>query len=337
MCSARSSPPAESDWARAEQGLRKEHEGRQRVLEKSGAKAPKPLVARRLAARNAIRNKEPAVREVAKTNSTAAGRIVLEDVHMSYGGRRVFEGLSCEFAPGRISVILGGSGLGKSTILRLVGGLVRPQRGRILVDGDDVTQLSEREMYRVRIKLGMMFQGGALLDSLTVFDNLALPLREHTRLDEEEIAWRVHQRLAAVGLAGVDDLLPGQLSGGMVKRVALARALMRDPVAVLIDEAFSGLDPLSIKRIEALLVGINRRLGMTMVLVSHHIPSTLRMADRILLLLPDRAVEGSPAELLASDDADVRGFLDEAATEEDSTPADDGFPDHPESFGAERG
>jgi len=239
---------------------------------------------------------------------------------MSYGGRRVFDGLSCEFPAGRISVILGGSGLGKSTILRLIGGLVRPQHGRILVDDDDVTRLNEREMYRVRIKLGMMFQGGALLDSMTVFDNLALPLREHTHMDEEEIAWNVHQRLAAVGLAGVDDLLPGQLSGGMVKRVALARALMRDPVAVLIDEAFSGLDPLSIKRIEALLVDVNRRLGMTMVLVSHHIPSTLRMADRILLLLPDRVVQGATSDLVTSDDPEVRGFLDEAATEVDLAP-----------------
>ncbi|RMD85411.1 MAG: ATP-binding cassette domain-containing protein [Candidatus Dadabacteria bacterium] len=243
------------------------------------------------------------------------GHIRLEDVSMAYGDRLVFEGLSCEFPPGKISVILGGSGVGKSTILRLIGGLVRPLRGKVLVDGENVAAMSERELYKVRIKLGMMFQGGALLDSMTVFDNLALPLREHSDMDEEEIAWCVHRRLAAVGLAGVDDLLPGQLSGGMVKRVALARALMRDPVVVLADEAFSGLDPLSIKRIEALLVGINRELGMTMVLVSHHIPSTLRMADRVLLLMPDRAVEGSPAELMASADPDVRGFLDEDALE----------------------
>ena len=196
----------------------------------------------------------------------------MEDVCMAYGGRTVFEHLSCTFPARKISVILGGSGLGKSTILRLIGGLVRPQSGRVLVDDDDVTTLAGGALYRVRRKLGMMFQGGALLDSLTVFENLALPLSEHSKLSEDAIALAVRRRLTAVGLGRVDDLLPGQLSGGMVKRVALARALMHDPIGVLADEAFSGLDPISTKRIEALRVGIHRQMGMTMVLVSHHVP-----------------------------------------------------------------
>src|SRR5262249_32195415 len=153
-----------------------------------------------------------------------------------------------------------------------------------------------------RHKLGMMFQAGALLDSLTVFDNLAFPLREHTQLSAQEIVAAVHERLQAVGLSDVNGLLPGQLSGGMIKRVALARAIMMNPVILLWDEPFSGLDPISARRIEALLAEINQRLGVTMVVVSHHIASTMRMAEHVLVLLPDGAVEGSPAELQGSTD-----------------------------------
>ena len=235
--------------------------------------------------------------------------VAFADVHMAFDDRVVFDGLSCEFPAGRISVVLGGSGSGKSTALRLIGGLVRPQRGRIIVLGADITTMSETALYAVRKKLGMMFQGGALLDSLTVFDNLAFPLREHTRMPESRIAVEVHQRLEAVGLKDVDDLLPNQLSGGMLKRAALARAIMLDPVILLCDEPFSGLDPISVKRIEALLVRINRRLGITMIVVSHHIPSTMRMADQVLLLLPSGRVVGSPAELRRSDDPMVAEFL----------------------------
>jgi phospholipid/cholesterol/gamma-HCH transport system ATP-binding protein len=228
---------------------------------------------------------------------------------MAFGDRAVLRDLSCRFPRDRISVILGGSGSGKSTLLRTIGGLVHPQSGAVVVDGDDVARLSESGLYRVRKKLGMMFQGGALLDSLTVFDNLAFPLREHTRLGRREITDAVHACLAAVGLQNVDDLLPGQLSGGMVKRVALARAIIREPVILLCDEPFSGLDPISSRRIEALLVDINRRRGVTLIVVSHSIPSTMRMADHVVVLLPDGAVEGSPAELQASTDPRIIAFL----------------------------
>jgi phospholipid/cholesterol/gamma-HCH transport system ATP-binding protein len=243
--------------------------------------------------------------------SGAAGdvHVAFTDVRMAFGEREVFRDLSCAFPAGKVSVILGGSGSGKSTVLRLVGGLVRPQSGRITVVGEDITTLSETQMYGVRKKLGMMFQGGALLDSLTIFDNLAFPLREHTGLDERAIATEVHRRLEAVGLTDVDALLPNQLSGGMMKRAALARAIMLDPVILLCDEPFSGLDPLSVRRIEALLVRINRTLGITILLVSHHIPSTLRMADEVLLLLPGRAVSGSPAALRHDRDPEVAAFL----------------------------
>src|SRR5262245_42761508 len=151
---------------------------------------------------------------MAATEPDAPHHIALEGVRMAFDDRPVFDGLSCAFPRGRISMILGGSGCGKTTVLRLVAGLVRPLAGRILVDGEDVAQLDERELVRVRSSIGMLFQGGALLDSLTVFDNLAFPLRERTELPEPEIARTVASRLEAVGLNGVGPLLPGQLSGG---------------------------------------------------------------------------------------------------------------------------
>jgi phospholipid/cholesterol/gamma-HCH transport system ATP-binding protein len=157
----------------------------------------------------------------------------------------------------------------------------------------------------------MLVQGGALLDALTVFDNVAFPLRERTRLGEREIAAAVHERLEAVGLTQVDDLLPGQLSGGMVKRVALARAMVLQPVILLCDEPFSGLDPISARRIEHLLVRSNRDLGITLILVSHNIASTMRIADHVVVLLPSGAVEGSAADLARSTDPRIASFLSE--------------------------
>ena len=260
----------------------------------------------------------------------ADAHVAFADVHMAFGEREVLRGLSCEFPRGRISVILGGSGSGKTTVLRLVGGLVHPQRGRILVAGQDISQLAETQMYAVRAKLGMMFQGGALLDSLTIFDNLAFPLREHTTMTEPAIANEVHQQLGAVGLGDVDALLPGQLSGGMIKRAALARAIITKPEILLCDEPFSGLDPISVKRIEALLRRINRQLGITMLVSSHHIPSTMRMADQVVLLFNDTAVVGSPHELQSSPDASVRAFLNEEVDESLDTAGE------PEGRGAPR-
>src|SRR5207253_10677919 len=156
---------------------------------------------------------------------------------------------------------------------------------------------------------GMRFQGGALLDSLTVFDNVAFPLREHSAMREDEIAAAVHDALAAVGLSDVDGLLPGQLSGGMVKRVALARAIIMRPVILLCDEPFSGLDPISVKLIERLLARVNDQLHATMLIVSHHIASTMRLADWVVLLLPEGAVQGPPEDLRRSTDPRVAGFL----------------------------
>jgi phospholipid/cholesterol/gamma-HCH transport system ATP-binding protein len=251
----------------------------------------------------------------ASSNATSQRRraaddvVVLEGVRVWFGGRRVFDSLSCAFPRAGISVILGGSGAGKSTILRLIGGLVRPQAGTVHVDGQDVPNLPERKLYRVRRKLGMLFQGGALLDSYSVFDNVALPLREQKFGNEAEIAAEVHATLKAVGVDDADTLLPNQLSGGMLRRVALARAIIRKPTILLCDEPFSGLDPLSTRRIESLLVDINRRFHITLIIVSHHVPSALRMADRVLLILGERVIQGSPEEV--RQDPDAAEFLDE--------------------------
>lgn len=245
------------------------------------------------------------------SEANPAAEVAFAGVRLAFGERSVLHDFDCRFAPGRISVILGGSGAGKTTILRLIGGLVRPQAGSIVVGGQDICRLPERELYDVRDKLGMMFQGGALLDSLTVYENLALPLREHRRLQEQEVATEVRRQLSAVGLADAESLLPGQLSGGMVKRAALARALILKPQILLCDEPFSGLDPISVKRIEALLRRTNRELGVTMVVSSHHLRSTMRMADRIVLLVDGAALAGTPAELQANRDPWVREFLDD--------------------------
>jgi phospholipid/cholesterol/gamma-HCH transport system ATP-binding protein len=238
--------------------------------------------------------------------------IRMRDVHLAFGDRRVFEALTCEFPRREISVILGSSGVGKSTLLRLVAGLVRPDRGSVEVAGQEITALSERELRPVRARIGMLFQGGALLDSLSVFDNLALPLREHRTLGRDEIAALVRRRLEAVGLEPeVERLLPAQLSGGMLRRAALARAMMLEPEILLCDEPFSGLDPASLRRIETLLGEMNRQLGITVLIVSHHIASTLRLASHTVILFPGRSVSGNAEELRASSDPEVAEFFEE--------------------------
>lgn len=242
-----------------------------------------------------------------------AAHVRLDGVTIHYDGRPVFRDLSCAFPRGRISVVLGGSGEGKTTLLRLIGGLVRPQSGAVVVEGRDIVGLTERDLFRMRSRLGMMFQGGALLDSMSVFDNLAFPLREHTGLREPEIRSRVLAGLEAVGLSHAGGLMPHQLSGGMLKRVALARGMMMDPEILLCDEPLSGLDPLSVGRIERLLVRTQARVGCTLIMASHHIPSTLRMADLVLLVSGGELLaSGTPAELTGSGDPLVERFLSEA-------------------------
>jgi phospholipid/cholesterol/gamma-HCH transport system ATP-binding protein len=268
-----------------------------------------------------------------EVNAAAAAvdgfHISLDGVELKLGDRRVFGGLSCGFGRGQLSVVLGGSGSGKSTLLRLVGGLVRPQAGAVRVAGQDVARLGERDLFAVRERIGMLFQGGALLDSMTIFDNVALPLREHTQLSEAEIAAEVARRLTAVGLRETGSLYPRQLSGGMARRAALARAIVTDPEIVLCDEPFSGLDPINVRRIEALLVDLKNRLGLTLLVTSHHLASTLRMADRVVFLVDGGAVAGTPADLLRSEDPRLVEFLhaeDAALRPAQGTAAAEGAP-----------
>ncbi len=235
--------------------------------------------------------------------------VALDGVHLALGGRPVFRGLSCGFPRGRISIVLGGSGAGKSTLLRLLGGLQRPDEGSVRVAGVDLARLGKRALFGARKRIGMLFQGGALLDSMTVFQNVSLPLREHTRLSERQISDEVARCLEAVNLAGSEALLPRQLSGGMVRRAGLARAIVTKPEIVLCDEPFSGLDPVNVRRIEALLLQLNRELGLTLVVTSHHIPSTLRMAHRIVFLTDGRAVSMPGEEVLRSPDPRVAEFF----------------------------
>ncbi|MFI5314503.1 MAG: ABC transporter ATP-binding protein [Myxococcota bacterium] len=238
----------------------------------------------------------------------------MNSVRLAFGDRRVFDGLSCRFSQAKVSVILGASGVGKSTLLRLMAGLLRPDYGDVWIGEQEISHLPERQMRRVRKRLGMMFQGGALLDSMSVFDNVALPLREHTRLREAEITVRVHAQFEAVGLRRVDRLLPGQISGGMKKRVALARAMITEPEILLIDEPFSGLDPLAVRLIESLLVDVNHSKGLTMILTNHHIGSTMRMADEIVFLVDGTAITGTVKEIKESLDPRIQRFLAAAGT-----------------------
>jgi phospholipid/cholesterol/gamma-HCH transport system ATP-binding protein len=236
--------------------------------------------------------------------------IEVRGLRFARGERPIFAGLDCRFLRGRINVILGGSGSGKTTLLRMLGCLARPDAGSILVDGAlDLAQIAEAEIRRYRRRIGMMFQDGALLDSLSLQDNVALPLREHSEHDEAEIARRVEEVFASVGLEGVGPLLPAQLSGGMRKRAALARALVMQPEILLCDEPFSGLDPATVRLVEDLLVDLNRRLHVTMVIASHHLASTFRMAAHVVLLVEGRALEGGPAAFLRHADPRVEQFL----------------------------
>jgi len=237
--------------------------------------------------------------------------ISVRDVSLAFGHRVVFDGLDCALRKGGIHLLLGGSGTGKSTLLRMIGGLQRPDSGEVRVAGQLLTTLSEHELGDIRKGIGMLFQNGALLDSMSVLENVGLPLREHTKQPLDEIRQRVTSVLDAVGLEDVEPLLPRELSGGMLRRVAFARAIVMEPEILLCDEPFSGLDPLNVTRIENLLMRLNRELGLTIVVTSHHMASSLRMADQMILLRDHGCVAGTPEVLAASDDEEVREFLGE--------------------------
>ncbi len=236
--------------------------------------------------------------------------LALSGVWKSFGGLEVLRGIDLQVAPGEIVTILGGSGSGKSVTLKHMIGLLRPDRGRVFVDGEDVTLYSERAWVEVRRRFGYVFQGAALFDSLSVAENIAFPLREHLKWSEREVRERVRECLAAVALPGIEQKMPAELSGGMRKRVGVARAIALEPSVILYDEPTTGLDPANSRRIGQLILALRKRLRATSVVVTHDLEVCFSVSDRIVLLKDGQlVVEGTPEEIRASSHPDVREFV----------------------------
>ena len=236
---------------------------------------------------------------------------VLRGVHYAVDGKPVFAGLDVEFVRGQITAIMGPSGTGKTTLLRLMTGQIRADAGSVVVEGREVSTLSRSELYAMRRRMGMLFQNGALLTDLDVFENVAFPLREHARLPERLVRSLVLAKLHAVGLRGAARLMPQQLSGGMARRVALARAIVMDPDILIYDEPFAGLDPISMGVVMRLIRSLNDALGISSILVSHDVHEIAQIADRSYILSEGRVVaRGSPRELADHPSPIVRQFME---------------------------
>jgi phospholipid/cholesterol/gamma-HCH transport system ATP-binding protein len=243
-------------------------------------------------------------------NPAADHIIQLDGVHKSFGAQHVLRGIDLGIPRGRITVIIGRSGGGKSVILKHMIGLIKPDQGRVLLDGENLTVMDDRQLNDIRRRFGMLFQDAALFDSMNVLDNVAFPLREHTKMSEAEIREAVAERLRLVGLEGVEAKMPGQLSGGMRKRVGLARAIALDPEIILFDEPTTGLDPLMTDAINRLIASTQERLGVTAVVISHDIKGAFRLAHNMAMLYQGRIVaSGSPEEIKGSPDEVVRQFI----------------------------
>jgi phospholipid/cholesterol/gamma-HCH transport system ATP-binding protein len=234
----------------------------------------------------------------------------MRDVHYAVGGREIFSGVDIAVRRGRITAIMGPSGAGKTTLLKLITAQIFADRGEVRVFGHDLASLGSREIYALRRRIGMLFQNGALLTDMDVFDNVAFPVREHTHLSEAQIRTLVLLKLQAVGLRGAARLMPGELSGGMARRVALARAIVMDPELLIYDEPFVGLDPISLGVILRLIKRMNEALGITSIVVSHDVQELAAIADESYLLSGGRiAASGTPAQLSASTAPAVRQFM----------------------------
>ena len=235
----------------------------------------------------------------------------VRDLHFGYPGRDILKGLSLRIPRGKLVAILGASGCGKSTLLRLIGGQLQPSRGEVVMAGKVVHKLDNTELYELRKKMGLMFQAGGLFSDMSVYENIAFPMREHTRLPESMIREMVLMKLNAVGLRGTWQLRTSELSGGMARRVALARAIAIDPMLAMYDEPFAGLDPISINVIAKLIRVLNDELGTTSIIVSYDVSESLRVADYIYVIGEGVLVgEGTPQQMSESTDPYLRQFFD---------------------------
>jgi phospholipid/cholesterol/gamma-HCH transport system ATP-binding protein len=238
--------------------------------------------------------------------------IDVQDVYKSFGGFAVLKGVNLKMMEGTTTVVLGGSGSGKTVLMKHIMGLFKPDRGQVIVDGQNVSTMGRSELAVFRERMGMVFQSSALFDSMTVGDNVAFPLREHNRegLSEPEIMKKVKEKLAVVDLHDVEQKYPAELSGGMRKRVGLARAIIRDPKIVLYDEPTTGLDPLTTESVDEMIIHARERLSVTSVVISHDIGSAFHIADRIAVINEGRIVEeGTPAEVRKTREPFTRQFL----------------------------
>lgn len=236
--------------------------------------------------------------------------ISIRNLTFSRGNRKIFDNISLDIQPHKITAIMGPSGTGKTTLLKLIGGQLKPDSGTVLVNQQNIHQLSRDDLYVLRKKMGMLFQSGALLTDMSVYDNIAFPIREHTRLTEAMIRTVVLMKLNAVGLRGARDLMPSELSGGMARRVAMARALALDPEMILYDEPFTGQDPISLGVLVKLIETLNHTLQLTSIVVSHDVQETASIADYIYLLSAGKIVgQGTPDEMRHSDSGWIQQFM----------------------------
>ncbi len=254
--------------------------------------------------------KRDADNEAALTGGRHGNLVELHGVTFGYGMRCVLDGVTLRFRRGCVTAIMGPSGTGKTTLLRLIGGQLKADRGQVLVAGQDVGRLDREALYELRKRMGVLFQSGALFTGLDVFDNVAFPLREHTRLPESMIRDLVLMKLQAVGLRGARHLMPGELSGGMARRVALARAIALDPMVIMYDEPFTGQDPITLGVIMKLIRLLNDSLGLTSIIVSHDVQEVAAISDYVYLLSGGRVVaEGTPRALRETASPWARQFL----------------------------
>jgi phospholipid/cholesterol/gamma-HCH transport system ATP-binding protein len=240
----------------------------------------------------------------------SASLVELRHLTFGYGERVILDDVSLNVPRGKVTALMGASGGGKTTIMRLIGGQNRAQKGQMLFDGQDVTPMGQAQLYGVRRRMGMLFQFGALFADLSVYDNVAFPLREHTNLSDEMVNDIVLMKLNAVGLRGARDMMPQELSGGMARRVALARAIALDPELVMYDEPFSGIDPISVGTSAKLIRQLNDSMGLTSLFVSHEIEQTFAIADHVIILANGKvAAQGTPQEVLHSTDPLVYQYV----------------------------